>query len=171
MKTIGHPAAGCKRRFLLLALTALCALPAAAQTPTVEILDHGLVRTARLGGSLPEETPAGKVVTASGASIAETTGTIPARIGVQFGILFLAAGIAEETVEVVWQAPPLTNPEQQRTYTTWKYPFRVSRDKPDLIGYRFDAEWELVPGEWTVRIQHAGRVLAEQSFEVLLGGS
>jgi hypothetical protein len=39
------------------------------------------------------------------------------------------------------------------------------------IGYTFDNEWELVPGQWTIQILVGSKVMAEKTFNIFVAPS
>jgi hypothetical protein len=99
-----------------------------------------------------------------------TTGSVPARMGLQFGFRFRVEGApAGATVELrrVTRFPspvkppgnPVAQPQSEQT-------LRVRVGSNSYVGYGFDHDWELVHGPWLLEIWQGQRPLARQRFDI-----
>jgi len=147
------------------------ALAEEARVERIEIVDKGiyLIET---GERIPEATaPTGAVEPAIKFTNIEETGTVPARIGVEFGLVYRIVGEpdgAEVTLEfrVNYPEDGLADPASPTPLRETKYEMTKPIGEPIYFGYGFENDWELVPGSWKFEIRHAGRKLAEEDFSV-----
>lgn len=104
--------------------------------------------------------------------ISAATRTVPAQIGVKFGLQYKVvgtpAGAPVQLREVVIYPPGGIHPPGKDTLIS------VAADVSVKIGtemrsdfYGFDDSWELVPGTWTFQIWRGTHRLAEQKFTVV----
>jgi Domain of unknown function (DUF3859) len=103
----------------------------------------------------------------------ERTTTIRARNGTSFGVICKAIGSPEGAMVsgiTVSMHPPMNNPKIHETRTSITSPWRAPIGTPFYLGYRLEHEYEMVPGTWKFQIYHGGNLLAEKTFEVVLGG-
>ena len=150
-----------------------CTAAAAAQSPgahEAEIRWAGLFRAQIVGTVEQPNTAIGRTNQLAGVEKLETTTTVPARLGVSFGLEYRLSGAAEDgaaTVQVVVIPPKagLLNPAtQRRVYReTWR-PSSVLIGASTVIGYRLEHEWEIIPGLWKFEIWQGEHKLGEQSF-------
>jgi hypothetical protein len=63
--------------------------------------------------------------------------------------------------------PPTTNPRTGNATTVDEWARPINAGIGRYSGWRFDETWEMVPGVWTMQVVYEGRVLVEQSFQVL----
>jgi hypothetical protein len=161
------------RRFFVFWLLVGSSNLAQAQTiQRIEILEFGIY-TAQVDTRVPAPgTAFGPRDTISDAKLAQSTTTIPTRIGVRFGFRYRIVGEGNRAVKlkVVARIPPpgIRNPKTGDT----------TREDVDFIGskvgeiaytgYSFDDDSEMVPGTWTFEVWDADRKLASQSFEIVL---
>jgi hypothetical protein len=153
-------------------LVALCAASGAwaAGAQGAEVQWAGLFRASVVGTTQQPDTAIGRTNQLSGVEKLETTTTVPARLGVSFGLEYRLTGEREgaaATIRVVVIPPKagLFNPATgKRLYReTWR-PSIVLVGAPTLIGYKLEHDWEVVPGLWRFEIWQGERKLAEQSF-------
>lgn len=134
--------------------------------PSVEIVDWGIVERAPVVGSEPSDTLVGRnhlIDPNAEIEMAERTLNVPACIGVRFGVLFRATGRAVP-VTVVVSHPEQVAPDGRRTSVSrWQ---TEARSRRLYTGWRFEQPFELVPGDWTISLQVAGRVVAARTFTV-----
>lgn len=102
---------------------------------------------------------------------AATTWTVPAQLGVEFGLKYRVIG-APSGVKVVmkrdWLLPePGFHPPGSQPIN------RLDRTDTGTIGdvifvsYGFDDPWELVPGPWVLEIWYSGRKITSQTFTIV----
>jgi hypothetical protein len=151
------------------ALLAICPAWAQAQVRGVEIVQYGIY-TADLQ-SAKRDSQGIKQSVSTNFRRAATTTTVPAQLGVRFGIEYKIVGapsgktIALKKV-VVFPPAGLRSPAvpqpilRNETTTTSKI------GETSYTGYRLDDAWELVPGPWTIQLWDGDRKLAEKQFTI-----
>jgi hypothetical protein len=94
---------------------------------------------------------------------------IPAVKGNRFGLRFVILGEprgSEIEIRVFRHHPPVKNPLNKEVSLLSTYTRKIQLNYPQVVGYGFDEEWELVPGEHRFQIYHGPRKLIEQVFTV-----
>lgn len=94
---------------------------------------------------------------------------IPAVKGYRFGLRFVILGEPrgrEIEIRVFRHHPPVKNPRSKQVSSLSTYTRKVQLNYPQVIGYGFDEDWELLPGEHRFQIYHGPRKLLEQVFTV-----
>ncbi len=115
-------------------------------------------------------TAAGTNNLVSDIKLLESTTTIPARLGSNFGFRYRIIGEGKSvTVKLVTHIPEpgLRNPETGNTNVTSVVYIERSIGAVNFTSYSFDHDWEVVPGTWTKEIWVGDRKLASQSFNVV----
>ncbi len=102
----------------------------------------------------------------------ETTLTVPARLGVQFGVRFWVSGKpdgAKVTLRRVWTFPDpgLKSPVVSEPIRRRERMETVTIGGGDFTTYGFDDLWELVPGEWTLEYWQGDHKLLSKTFVVV----
>lgn len=159
--------------FSLLLMTFL-PIYAHAQTPKVEridIVEYGIYTSDADSKTSVPNVPTGEVLHRANVRLAETTQTVPAQKGVEFGFRFNIVGAPKGKVQLhvvaIFPPPGLLDPSKNKPLTRGEY------DRSDAIGsggylsYSFNNDWELVPGVWTLQPWFEGRKMAEQKFTVV----
>ncbi len=156
---------------------AAAAGPAAAQAPTVTGLTITHVGTYTAATkSAPaqsgQESPTGTIGTDSNWRFETDSTDVAAKPGTQFGIEFRIDGEPRDdsvTLYLTLIFPPqgIHNPNTG----TRMYAARIAFPNMKigalcLVGYGFDNEWEIVPGEWTEQNWYQDRMLAERKITV-----
>ena len=162
-----------RRSLFVLALVAFAA-PVQAQEVTVErveVIDTGIFSLV-----LGEETddpnlPGEKIVSVDSAEIVKSTTTVPARIGLEFGIAYRIIGEPEGSDVALgfhfeYPEPGLADPEIDSPLLVSDFTRQRTIGKTEYTGFGFENDWELVPGTWTFAIRHEGETLAERTFTV-----
>jgi hypothetical protein len=151
-----------------------CGTPVIAQpsegAEQAEILWTGIFRARVIGTVEQPNTAIGVTNLFDNVERLEMTTTVPARLGVSFGLEYrlageLSGGQALITVVVIPPKAGLLNPAtQKRVYReTWRAsPIAVGSSA--IIGYRLEKDWEVLPGLWKFEIWHRERKLGEQTF-------
>jgi hypothetical protein len=102
---------------------------------------------------------------------AATTWTVPANIGVEFGLRYRVTGVpagAKISIKRVWLLPPPGfHPPSQPPIDHLDRIDDVTVGEPMLVTYGFDDAWELLPGTWTVRFYYGERLLGERKFTMV----
>lgn len=145
-------------------------LAADTQVTGIEIVNFGIY-AADITSTTPENSGIGHNVVTN-QKLAARTATIPAQIGVHFGVECKVLGSpagAQVTVRRVTRFPSvgLQRPgAKEPTYVS-------ERDVTKLIGnvsysdYSIDDSWEAIPGKWRLEFWIDGRKLAEQEFTLV----
>jgi Domain of unknown function (DUF3859) len=153
-------------------LLAFCAASSvrAAGAQGAEIQWAGLFRASVVGTMEQPDTAIGRTNQLSGVEKLEATTTVPARLGVSFGLEYRLTGDREgdaATIQIVVVPPKagLLNPATGRRVhrESWR-PSIVLVGATAIVGYKLEHDWEVVPGLWRFEIWQAGRKLAQQSF-------
>lgn len=163
------------RLFSLVLLAVALSSSAFAEEPRVERIDiigKGLYRVETGEAISKPNVPGGVVAPPVKFTQIENTTTVPARVGVEFGLEYKIIGEpdgAEVTLEFVdtFPAPGLADPEQATPMRTARFERKRPIGETLYTGYGFEQDWELVPGTWTFEIWYEGRKLAEESFTVV----
>jgi hypothetical protein len=110
--------------------------------------------------------------TAGFSKVAEVTTTIPACIGIRFGIVFSSASDGMPMVVTGidkfpspgLRKPGLALPIHENRFARLLIPGM----RNDEMWYELDYPWELVPGEWTLELRDGNRLLASKTFRVVV---
>ena len=157
---------------LLLTFSSLSAYEQAVHIDRIDIVDYGTY-TARTEGHLAAPgTAAGRWNTLGNIQHATTTQTIPAQPGTRFGFSYIVVGEPEGSlvslhVVNIFPSPGLNNPANPPPKDRDEYDRAVHVGEELYTGYRFDHDWELVPGAWTIQLWYEGHLVAEQKFTVV----
>jgi hypothetical protein len=100
----------------------------------------------------------------------EFTNKVPMTLGTEFGIEYRVntqpiGRPIDITTIIYFPEPGLVRPKG-RTYKKSTETKRVSIGEPQLHGYGFDEQWELVAGEWVFEVWHKKSRLVRRSFFV-----
>ena len=102
---------------------------------------------------------------------AATTWTVPANIGVEFGLRYRVRGApagAKLTIKRVWLLPkPGFRPPSGPAIDHLDRVDNVTIGGDTLVTYGFDDPWELVPGRWTIKFFYGERLLGERQFTMV----
>jgi hypothetical protein len=159
--------------FLLAAFVA-AALPARAQSVTVErvdIIDRGIYEIATGAQTPGASTPTGTVTATTAEKLLTATTTIPGKVGLEFGLHYVVAGTpagvdAPLDFVIAYPPPGLKDPAAAAPMLESKYSRPKKIGDTIYLGYGFENAWEIVPGTWTFTIFSGGKKLAEQAFTV-----
>jgi hypothetical protein len=150
----------------------LISAPALAQhVERIEIVEYGVYAAPSANTVAAPGTASGVVHEVPQIKLVEKTQTIPARVGVRFGIEYRIVGSATDNQVnlkrmTIFPGGGLRNPSTGKVVT------RDEATEPHAIGdlqysgYVFDDPWELVPGTWTIELWFEDKRLASQSFTV-----
>ena len=155
--------------FAALLAAALPGLPAPAAELSVDILQYGEIR----GRPAGENDPALRDDTLTGVqpitrpSFVSQGASLVARYCTGFGILFRVRGLypGETAVLQVRNTHPKLVRSDGASSTVDQFEVRVGTD-PSWVGFTFAETWSLVPGRWALAVEHGGKVLAEQAFDI-----
>ncbi len=155
---------------LVLALTA-ASHAHAQQVERIEIVEWGLFRHDVQAQLDAPESPSGSRKLVDNVRLQQATTTVPALVGMKFGIRFKVVGSpagARVALKVVFRFPSqgLTNPAKGKTYSVYESFSNAVVGEVTYRGYGFDYDWEVETGPWTLEVWHEDRKLAEKTFMV-----
>ena len=155
---------------VLMALFALFAVPVAAQdivTPEIGYFEAGIVCEGEVvGATLAPGTEAGEVMLLDDTPpFVSHSRRVPAVPGVGFGVLVAVAGEADpRTVLMRVSHPPFTGSGTEvETFVS----ALGSPGDPSIHLFRFDRDYEMVPGPWVMEALRDGELLYRAEFTVL----
>jgi hypothetical protein len=130
----------------------------AAHAQTVERIDiteYGIYTTDTAATTAAPGTATGKIDQVSNIKLVQSTTTIPARQGIEFGFRYKIIHIPK---------PGMRNPETGNVTLTnvFYQEHKVGEELYRL--YRLIDRWEIVPGVWTLEIWDGERKLLSQDF-------
>lgn len=159
---------------IMLLLNYLSPRAIASEEIKAEIINYGLLKP------ITKESKVDSAKTTAGYrrvamwKVTEKTDRIEAKLGTQFGIEFSVRGLPSRRVIILRKTvshPMITKPdgEVSKGYSL-KIPVPTTSEGTirGVEGYGFDHEYELVPGEWTIRFWYKNRNLVEKTFFVYL---
>lgn len=142
----------------------------AAWLEDVILVNYGRY-SAQTASELTQDDSQTKLSLLSDLKLKHKTTRIPAEVGCRFGLEVELKGtpLGEKVpLQVVVEHPRITNPKTGKASrsVSWRLYPRLG----DVIyaGWEFIAEYECVPGQWSIRLQQDKRRLAEQHFRVFL---
>ena len=152
---------------LFLCAIASCSAAMAAEPPAFAVVRRGEY-AADVSGPAPR--PPGSTGVSDGVDVASirflrATGQVEARLCTVFGMTVAVGGTEALPVTRRLVHPLFVRPDGRRgTVETTEDVFQPGwRD----VIYIIDQTWEVVPGTWTFSVEYEGKVLAEQSIEVV----
>ncbi len=137
---------------------------------SIEIFEYGLYKkNKRMHSGKPHRET--HYIKYKSSKFVNTTDKVPAKLNTMFGVKFYVNRTpkrGEVSYTVKWIHPPLQNPEVGKTITsqTYKGTARAGKDDWSSSIYKFDNDWELVPGEWIFQVFFEGRLMAKKTFTV-----
>jgi hypothetical protein len=143
-----------------------------AHIDSIDILEKGIYDSREVARVPTPELASGKSRLLADLKLVKETTTIPARLGVRFGIRYKLVGEpAGAPAPLLWVVKfpeqGLRNPETNQTKPDDRVKLNRTIGDIHYRGYGLDADWEVVPGIWTFEIWQDDRKLAEQKFELV----
>ena len=138
---------------------------------SAKIVDFGIY-----AGGLTEiasdapRTTTGRITQHRDSILWEETTRVPARLGTIFGFKYiLEGGFREQPLPLryVWTTPGITPPGKKAQFQE-EFEWGCTPGSQGGHLLRFEEQWELVPGAWTLSVLHGDRVLAQKAFTVYL---
>jgi hypothetical protein len=157
--------------FGLLAFLLLSALPGNAQDLSIEkivVVEKGIYRAETVNQrEMPGTT--GIINTVQNAKLIVNTTNILARVGVRFGLRYLAVGPPNGRsvalrLMTYFPATGLRNPDTRQTFFHSEHNVIIQIGATRYREYHFEHDWEIVPGLWSFQFWSANRKLVEQRF-------
>jgi hypothetical protein len=137
----------------------------------IEVSKIGTYERDSIGPNTTKTTSVGSPNEISNWRFLSTGPAVPKQRGTQFGIEYTIVGMpvgASVPLRFVTLFPQqgLHDPRTGAIVHSSEFVDECPTGQPQLKGYRFNRDWELVPGNWTQQIWYGNRKLAEQSFAV-----
>ena len=138
----------------------------------VDIVESGIYAVGSKAVVANKGSPSGTISPVTGERLVRATTTVPARVGVAFGVRYVASGSQRgEEIELtlVTRYPPqgVTNPKTGWTHYSSEYKLKVIVGETSSRFYGLDETWELVPGNWALEFWHEGRKVGEKVFRLV----
>jgi hypothetical protein len=95
--------------------------------------------------------------------------SIKGNLNTCFGIEFSFAELKPNSKEVITQRfihPKIKNPNTHKMSTMDNIPYTIMYKDHNIMGWKFNEEWEIARGEWKFQIIHEGIVVLEKVFIV-----
>ena len=103
------------------------------------------------------------------AVLLEQTSDIHARRGTSFGLRVSFSGSpsgARVPIRAKCLHPKFTDPATGRSSEVEEWPGTGVMGRSGYVGYTFDNDWELVPGQWTIEVSVGSTFRVEKTFNV-----
>jgi hypothetical protein len=161
-----------RRSLTVIAWTIIAPLCGSAQaTPKAEIVDFGLTAGRRAeSGETAGQSSLSPAQTMTNLRYIERTDRIEARLCRNFGLTVrLIDSVAKALPRrvIVRVLHPLLTAPDGRTSIEDRFPSEVV-DGTSHVGFTFEHEWEMQPGEWVFVISSAGSEIARKAFTITL---
>jgi hypothetical protein len=143
----------------------------AAGEPLARIDAFGLFETVRAGKAEKNERSAmGELHAVVAHRLLRPGAEILGQLGNSFGVELRFENLPGPwaTVTVRTTHPPITNPATGKTTTVSEFDWLVPRGESVYFGHTFRETWQIAEGDWTSQVVFRGKVLAEQSFKVVV---
>ncbi len=155
----------------LLVLAPLAAITADLRVERIDVVDAGIYTVAIDEETADPNAPGGTIAAPITATLVEATATVPARLGLEFGLRYVIVGEpvgAEVPLDfvIIYPPPGLIDPAEPEPLRESRYTRPKKIGETVYLGYGFENDWEMVPGVWTFEIWHGDAKLASLSFAV-----
>ena len=143
----------------------------AADIQTLEVVEVGLFRAQSAGHVPSPQAVNERTDTLANVVFYSLTTKVPAKQGIRFGTRFRVVGTpANQTVTLrsIWRIPEpgIQNPDTGVLYRQSISDSRSVLGTIGMLGYTFDAPWEIRCGEWIQEVWFGERKLLSQTFTV-----
>lgn len=137
------------------------------------VLERGVYRAVSEARPM-SQSDLGPVTRVRDASLIESTTTVIGRPSVRFGLRYVITGEpagAQVQIRLVTRFPEagLQNPDTGARHHQSEYRIEAIIGARAYREFRFDHQWEIVPGEWVFEFWHGDRMLGAQKFCVISG--
>jgi hypothetical protein len=161
-----------KRLALLVLILGLWAAPAAAEEAKapVEIVDFGLYAAGQMRHTPAPDQLSGQQWTAPHIRLLERTDTIPGQLGRIFGFRFRVNDpkYFGKPLQLRILHPRLSAHTGRSGTETGRRDVATAAAPERGYFFAFEYTWEIAEGDWTFQVVHAGEVLAEKKFRVVV---
>ena len=137
----------------------------------IDVVDAGIY-SVEIGDVIADpEVPTSSVATPVAAELIEETTAITGKPGIEFGFRYVVVGEpagADVALDYVFNYPPpgLIDPDAPEPMLVGRITREKSIGETHYVGYGFEEDWEIVPGEWSFEIWRDGEKLASRTFSV-----
>ena len=146
---------------------------ALAQAPRIEridVVEHGIYTADKTGCQRDEQGI--ERCARSNIRHAATTWTVPAQLGVEFGLKYRVAGTpagAPIKIKRVWllPAPGFQRPGATEAIRRLERVDSTTVGKTEFAEYGFDDSWELITGPWVLEFWNGNSKIHAQTFDVV----
>ena len=133
----------------------------AAKVESIHIVGYGLYKTEFNSYMAAPGTSKGKIEALAAADLIQQTERIPATAGTGFGISYVING--QNTGKKVKLLVKVLHPQMQSSQQ-WVIERQVGT--PSFEGWKFDSEFPLTHGRFTIQLFHDGTKMAEKHFTI-----
>lgn len=144
----------------------------AVEVTGAEIVEFGTFRKLAVSeNSRAPKSLTGEIHAVREAVLDESGTDIHASLGTSFGVRVKINGKpadAPVTCTFRWAHPKMTDPGTGKVSETDEWEATATIGLAQYTGFTFDADWELVPGKWTLQLIYDGKVLAEKTFDLTI---
>ncbi len=139
----------------------------------IELIDYGIYEVHRVEARQNKNTGDGRVWGVDECRLLHKTDVIPMKLLTSFGVRFiLYSKLANNDIKniipvnVKVKHPAFTNPDTNKESVQEEWISLQAPGKMIYIGYKFDRQYEMVPGEWTIELRHNNELLIEKKYIV-----
>jgi hypothetical protein len=155
----------------LLLATPFAANAGEVRVERIDVLDAGIYTVVTGAETADPNAPGGTIAAPVTATLVDATTGVPGRVGLEFGLRYVIVGEPAEAevpldFVIIYPPPGLTDPAAAEPLRESRYARQKQIGETLYLGYGFENDWEIVPGEWSFEIWHEGRRLASRSFTV-----
>ena len=154
-----------KLSVVALSLAVSAPLVVHAEDLTIGELEHGIFQAPQ------QEIAAGERLIVAGAQPVVETTSIPARLGLRFGLRYRLTDdsyVDKPVVKLLYLTPGINDPDSGKRLDKIELVQELSADSNyHLMAFEFTDPAELTTGEWRFFVFAEDRKLAEQAFDVV----
>jgi hypothetical protein len=139
----------------------------------IELIDYGIYEVHRVEARKNKNTGDGRVWGVDECRLLHKTDVIPMNLLTSFGVRFiLNTKLANNDINnivpinVKVKHPKYTNPDTNKESVQEEWVSLQAPGKMTYIGYKFDHQYEMVPGEWVIELRHNNELLIEKKYNV-----
>jgi hypothetical protein len=154
---------------ILIHISLLCINCTKSQITKFEISDYGIISAQHVEQKVSTSNPPHKENISINPKVIKRTTEIPAILGEGFGYIYVIKGEPKGKlipITIAYRVPEQKNPETGKIYSTFELKFDREIGSEYHTAYRFDEEWELVPGKWSIEIFYRGKKVLEKTFNI-----
>jgi hypothetical protein len=147
--------------------------PRAAIVDGIEVVEHGVFTTGAAKSDIGAKDTALGTVSSIGQgypTLVREGNVVPMEPGILFGFgCLVRGGPRGKQVRAHMRVthPPTTNPATGVPNTVDEWDWDLNIGLVSFGGWAFDKPWGMVPGKWKLEVLYGGKVMAEESFDVV----